>query len=67
MRSAGEITIVRGLPGYGKTWLLAHHARAFADVLTGVLDSGGDPARDCVPSLLKCSTLTSDAGRLIRS
>lgn len=56
-RAIGEITVVRGLPGYGKTWLLDHHARTLAATLTQVLDSGGDPARNRIPVVLKCSAL----------
>jgi hypothetical protein len=40
LRELGHVTVVRGLPGYGKSWLLAYHAEAVAKDSLATLEDG---------------------------
>ncbi|MFI1536080.1 DUF5663 domain-containing protein [Streptomyces anandii] len=56
-RATGRVTVVRGLPGYGKSWLLAYHAETLAREALDSLDAGTDPDRLRVPLLADCAAL----------
>jgi tetratricopeptide (TPR) repeat protein len=61
LREIGKITVVRGMPGYGKSWLLAYHAETIAASSLAALDERMDAERLKLPLLLDCADL---AGRL---
>ncbi|GHD88674.1 DUF5663 domain-containing protein [Streptomyces naganishii] len=56
-RATARVTVVRGLPGYGKSWLLAYHAETLAREALDSLDEGTDPDRLRVPLLADCAAL----------
>ncbi|WP_425245696.1 DUF5663 domain-containing protein [Streptomyces sp. NEAU-NA10] len=55
-RAGGRVTVVRGLPGYGKSWLLAFHAETLAQEGLMSLEAGTDPERLRIPLLADCAT-----------
>ena len=57
LRDTGKTVIVRGLPGHGKSWLLAYHAETIARDSLNALDAGQDPARLRLPILVDCAAL----------
>jgi hypothetical protein len=57
LRDAGRTVIICGLPGHGKSWLLAYHAESIAKDSQSVLDSGQDPTRVRLPILADCAAL----------
>jgi hypothetical protein len=58
-RSIGHVTVVRGLPGYGKSWLLAYHADTLASDSLTRLEVNADPERLRIPLLLDCASLAA--------
>jgi tetratricopeptide (TPR) repeat protein len=59
LREIGHVTVVRGLPGYGKSWLLGYHAETLARDSLQALESGTDAERLRLPLLLDCAALAA--------
>ena len=57
LRTIGKTTVVQGLPGYGKSWLLAYHAETIATDSLGALDDRAEPERLRIPLLLDSASL----------
>ena len=59
-RPLSGLTVVSGDPGFGKSWLLAHHSSQAARQVLRQLEEGGS-VDDCViPVRLTCATLAGD-------
>ncbi|WP_433295650.1 trypsin-like peptidase domain-containing protein [Actinoplanes sp. CA-030573] len=56
-RAENLTTVIRGLPGYGKSWLLAHHAETIAHDARRAIDDGADPEQQGIPLILDASAL----------
>jgi Trypsin-like peptidase domain/Protein of unknown function (DUF5663) len=57
LRENGKTIIVRGLPGHGKSWLLAYHAETIATNSLAALESSVDPTRLRLPVLIDATNL----------
>ncbi|MEU4443198.1 trypsin-like peptidase domain-containing protein [Actinosynnema sp. NPDC050801] len=57
LHQVGTTTVVRGFPGYGKTWLLTHYAATIAEDSRVALESGTDPDQIRIPVLVDCAAL----------
>ncbi|WP_147376244.1 tetratricopeptide repeat protein, partial [Micromonospora radicis] len=59
-RSMSSLTVVSGDPGFGKSWLLKHHAMRAAQRAVALLDDGRSLDDCTIPVRLTCTTLASE-------